>query len=282
LTVALLPYNLELYPLNWSIHEIVDEEEIVTWAYGYSNPELTNTIILEQSNGSNSMKKPICLSPGNYTLRFDNGYDVFALSSGGMLISCGEYLENAVEFSLPFVSESPISSINAGSNQSECPRFSCHDEESVCLQKAMTPVQCYGSGKEWNGGNRTALFSDTCAVALNDACQSGSFGFTYDDVIENFCPYFHCANSAYRKYVSGDSIEEYHACECLYTQWSSPDSEERQCCIDGSNGIKEESDIVLSCKCSIEPKCEAGDAKMCDISMGYCCPAKDNTGKKCM
>ncbi|KAL3785311.1 hypothetical protein HJC23_008875 [Cyclotella cryptica] len=277
LTVAVLPYNLELYPLKWSIHKIVDGNDILSWENAYSNPELTNKVILEQSNGSNSTKKPICLSPGNYTFRFDIGYDVFAISSGGTLISCGEFLENEVEFSLPYLSKSPVSSVNPGSNQSECPRMSCHDEESVCLKKAMTPVQCYGSGKEWNGGDRTALFSDTCSIALNNACQSGSFGFTYDDVIADFCPYFQCANPAYQKYLNGDSIEEYNGCECLYSQWSSPKSEERQCCIDGSNGVKEESNIALSCQCSIEPKCEGGDAKMCDISMEYCCPKKDYT-----
>lgn len=218
LTLALLPYNLEQYPLKWSIKKSGDttgDEEIV-WKNEYSDKELTNTVILEQSNGENSKEEPICLPAGSYTFGFDEGYDVFVLSSGGKIVSCGEYLENGLNFELPFQLDAPLSS--TGTNVSECPReiLTCDDGEETCLQNALNPVRCYNGGKEWNGGDRKSLFNDTCAVALNDACQASSFGFLYDDIIPKFCPYFQCANPAYQIFTNGGSLEEYHGCECKY------------------------------------------------------------------
>eukprot|EP00804_Cyclotella_cryptica_P003506 CCRYP_002138-RC/>CCRYP_002138-RC protein AED:0.21 eAED:0.21 QI:1379/0.66/0.71/1/0.33/0.57/7/128/1232 len=251
------------------------------WSNEYADSQLTNSIIFEHANGNNISSGSACLSPGTYTLDFDHSWaNVYVIASEGELIKCSttDVMQlGGFEFNLPF--QANISLGNTTPTFNECPSVSCMDDEESCLEDALAPLQCFFRVAEFFGGNSSMLFQDeACAAVLSEACRSGSFGFDFGWVLDYFCPYLECAMPSYQ---AGGFSEEYFGCECLFTSFASlnlsPLNNQYQCCLDGNIDIAEENDIMLSCKCRIEPECFGGDNKFCDTALQYCCPAKNGT-----
>jgi hypothetical protein len=157
--------------------------------------------------------------------------------------------------------------------------------------KALEPIRCVYGGDVAYGGKRTEWLTNTCAKIFNDQCEAGLqddyIGFDHNkNVVQPMCPFFECAILAYQSYLKGGTVEEYHGCNCQYAQGNCADCMDAKCCFgDSPETTSTESDIVKSCECVIEPKCEKGDFEMCEISLDFCCPSKldpveKNTCKK--
>ncbi|KAL3803685.1 hypothetical protein HJC23_003739 [Cyclotella cryptica] len=275
------PKDVEGFPVHWLINTTTAAGMETVWSNEYADSQLTNSIIFEHANGNNISSGSACLSPGTYTLDFDHSWaNVYVIASEGELIKCSttDVMQlGGFEFNLPF--QANISLGNTTPTFNECPSVSCMDDEESCLEDALAPLQCFFRVAEFFGGNSSMLFQDeACAAVLSEACRSGSFGFDFGWVLDYFCPYLECAMPSYQ---AGGFSEEYFGCECLFTSFASlnlsPLNNQYQCCLDGNIDIAEENDIMLSCKCRIEPECFGGDNKFCDTALQYCCPAKNGT-----
>lgn len=282
-TVAFLPSWIdEMYPVEWSLSSTTG----TAWNKTYSNVKLFNTIVIDHA----ANEDVTCLLPGSYVFNITvSGEAHYLLYSDGKVFQCGGLLKDDHAFGI----ELPLDSSDvdaACSTLIECNGSDVDD----CLRRAFLPLQCYNNGTEvdvtaadyHSGGNRSIWFSDTCSVALNDACQSGALGFGIGNETvpahrsENFCPYFQCASGAFIDHVNnGVALDDFYGCECKYTQWTCSRSggkcEYQTCCVD--NGASDTSnDLSTGCTCRIEPDCDVGNSEMCDVALDYCCPSKEN------